>query len=42
MRHLKFQYISILANLVRTDNETKSVKAIYNHTNPFTVFLTDH
>ena len=30
MRHLKFCYISILTNLLRTDNETKSVKAIYN------------
>ena len=28
-RHLKFSYVSILANLVRTDNETKSVKTIY-------------
>ena len=25
-RHLKFSYISILTNLLRTDNETKSVK----------------
>ena len=30
MRHLKFCYLSILTNLLRTDNETKSVKAIYN------------
>ena len=30
MRYLKFCYISILTNLLRTDNETKSVKAIYN------------
>ena len=30
MRHLKFRYISILTNLLRTDNETKSVKPIYN------------
>ena len=30
MRHLKFCYISILTNLLRTDNETKSVKTIYN------------
>ena len=30
MRHLKFCYISILTNLLRTDNETKSVKIIYN------------
>ena len=30
MRHLKFRYISILTNLLRTDNETKSVKIIYN------------
>ena len=29
-RHLKFRYISILTNLLRTDNETKSVKTIYN------------
>ena len=29
-RHLKFSYISILTNLLRTDNETKSVKTIYN------------
>ena len=29
-RHSKFRYISILTNLLRTDNETKSVKAIYN------------
>ena len=28
-RHLKFCYISILTNLLRTDNETKSVKTIY-------------
>ena len=25
-RHLKFSYISILTNLLRTDNESKSVK----------------
>ena len=30
MRHLKFCYISILTNLLRTDDETKSVKTIYN------------
>ena len=30
MRHLKFCYISILTNLLRTYNETKSVKTIYN------------
>ena len=30
MTHLKFCYISILTNLLRTDNETKSVKTIYN------------
>ena len=30
MRHLKFRYISILTNLLRTDNEMKSVKTIYN------------
>ena len=30
MRHLKFRYISILTNLLRTDNEIKSVKTIYN------------
>ena len=29
-RHLKFRYISILTNLLRTDDETKSVKTIYN------------
>ena len=29
-RHLKFRYISILTNLPRTDNETKSVKTLYN------------
>ena len=29
-RHLKFRYIPILTNLLRTDNETKSVKTIYN------------
>ena len=29
-RRLKFRYISILTNLLRTDNETKSVKTIYN------------
>ena len=29
-RHLKFGYISILTNLLRTGNETKSVKTIYN------------
>ena len=29
-RHLKYSYISILKNLLRTDNETKSVKTIYN------------
>ena len=29
-RHLKFRYISILTNLLRTDSETKSVKTIYN------------
>ena len=29
-RHLKFRYISILSNLLRTDSETKSVKTIYN------------
>ena len=28
-RHLKFSYVSILTNLLRTDNETKSVKTIY-------------
>ena len=29
-RHLRFSYISILTNLLPTDNETKSVKIIYN------------
>ena len=27
-RHLKYSYISILTNLLRTDNETKSVNTI--------------
>ena len=30
MRRLKFCYTSILTNLLRTDNATKSVKTIYN------------
>ena len=29
-RHLKFHYISILTNLLWTDNETKTGKTIYN------------
>ena len=29
-RQLKFRYILILANLLRTDNKKKSVKTIYN------------
>ena len=29
-RHLRFSYISILTNLLQTDNEIKSVKIIYN------------
>ena len=29
-RHLKFRYILILTNLIRTDHDTKSVKTIYN------------
>ena len=29
-RHLKFSYISVLTNLLQTDNETKSVKTIYH------------
>ena len=29
-RHLRFNYILILTNLPWTDNETKSVKTIYN------------
>ena len=29
-RHLQFCYNSILTNLLRTENETKSVKTIYN------------
>ena len=29
-RHLKYSYISIFINLLRTDNETKSVKTTYN------------
>ena len=32
-RHLKFRCISILTNLLQTDNEMKSVKAIYNSIN---------
>ena len=32
-RHLKFRYISILTNLLRTDNQTKTVKTIYNYIN---------
>ena len=32
-RHLKFRYISILTNLLRTDKEAKSVKTIYNSIN---------
>ena len=28
--HLRFSYISILTNLLRTNNETKSLKTIYN------------
>ena len=29
-RYLNFRYISILTNLLRTDNEMKSVKTTYN------------
>ena len=29
-RHLRFSYVSILTNLLRTDNETKCVETIYN------------
>ena len=29
-RHLKFCYIWILTNLLRTDNKTKTVKTIYS------------
>ena len=29
-RHLKFRYISILTNLLGTENETKNVKTVYN------------
>ena len=29
-RHLRFSYISILTNLLRTDNETKILITIYN------------
>ena len=29
MKHLKFCYISILTNLLRTDNETKSVHVLF-------------
>ena len=32
-RHLRYIYISIFTNLLRTDSETKSVKPIYNHIN---------
>ena len=32
-RHLKYSYILIFTNLLRTDNELKSVKPIYNHIN---------
>ena len=32
-RQLKFRYISIFTNLLRTDNETKSEKTIYNQIN---------
>ena len=28
-KHLRYSYISIITNLLRTDNETKSVKTIY-------------
>ena len=33
MRHLKFCCILILTNLLRTNNETKSVKTMYNTVN---------
>ena len=29
-RHFKFSYISILTNFLRTDNETKNEKTIYD------------
>ena len=29
-RHVRYSYISILTSLLRTDNERKSVKTIYN------------
>ena len=32
-RHLKYSYMSIFTNLLRSDNETKSVKPIYKHIN---------
>ena len=32
-RHLKYSNISIFANLLWNDNETKSVKPIDNHIN---------
>ena len=32
-KHLRYSYISIITNLLRTDNETKSVKTIYNQIN---------
>ena len=31
--YLKYSYISIFTNLLRTDTERKSVKPIYNHIN---------
>ena len=32
-RYLKYSYISIFTNLLRVNNETKSVKPMYNHIN---------
>ena len=32
-RHLKFSYISIFTNLLRADNEMKSVKTICSYIN---------
>ena len=32
-RYLKYSYISIFTNLLRVNNETKSVKPMHNHIN---------
>ena len=36
-RHLNYSYISIFTNLLRTDNEMRSVKSIYRTYIPFIV-----